>query len=248
MRSDSISDKMGASVRFARYPSSAAADLRAIFDSREKLVRRGDGTQPKSVVPLRPSPRTGWRKTSLILSAALLVLTIAGAGVFYLTAMTDGAKTDTSQPEPPQPSAALVRVPPVAEPDPQPIPDPTPAQPAPAAASVTPLMPATQPKPVERPRSTVTRRAAPEPYRGNPDCIGLGRRDRAQCMRPQVIAADQQMRASYARAVNSGVGSRMLNSYQSQWTRLLRQTDSDPHHVTSVLKRMARDLDEESTR
>lgn len=245
MRSDSISDKMGPSVRFARYPSSAAADLRAIFDSRDKLVRRGDGAQPKSVVPLRPSPRTGWRKTSLILSGVLLALTIGGAGAFYLTATPERAMMEAKQPEPLQP---LVQAPPVTEPDPQPIPDSTPAQPAPVAAAVTRAPPATQAKPVERPRPTATRRATADPYRGNPDCIGLGRRDRAQCMRPQVIAADQQMRASYARAVNSGVGSRMLNSYQRQWTRLLRQTDSDPHHVTSVLKRMARDLDEERAR
>ncbi|MBN8831073.1 MAG: hypothetical protein J0G94_10725 [Sphingomonadales bacterium] len=67
-------------------------------------------------------------------------------------------------------------------------------------------------------------------------------------MHGQLADADQELRHAYARAIGAGVDPGMLRSYRRRWARLLKQAESDPHHVTETLGRMARQLDDERTR
>jgi uncharacterized protein YecT (DUF1311 family) len=51
---------------------------------------------------------------------------------------------------------------------------------------------------------------------------------KAWCMRPQILAADRQLRAAYADAGRAGVSSTDLKHLQGRWTALQRQADTDP--------------------
>jgi hypothetical protein len=79
--------------------------------------------------------------------------------------------------------------------------------------------------------------------RAEQSCDGMSGLDRARCMRPQLLRADEQLRDAYARATRAGVKRSMLKSYRNRWSRLLDQSNSDPAHVTSSLQEMAQQLD-----
>lgn len=247
MRSDSIRTPSGASGSFARRYKSVSTDLEEIFEAREGLVRREVGAEPKCLTSLQPHSRRRWPVLSCVLGASFVLLAFGGAMAFYaandqLPAVQLTLPRAVMEPPPPERQIAV----PV-EPSPVPALAPPSVDLPPVKAS-----PATPPPPraqaVVRPRATTPPQTAVSAYQGNPECIGLDRRERARCMRPRVLAADQLMRGSYAQAVRAGMSSRTLASYQRRWTRVLRQTDSDPHHVTSVLSRMARELDDERFR
>jgi hypothetical protein len=74
-------------------------------------------------------------------------------------------------------------------------------------------------------------------------CGRLGGNALARCMRPQVLAADRQLRSAYRHAVRRGVDRHVLVAYRDDWSSLRRRANSDPRRVTAAYRRMAVRLD-----
>ncbi|PZU08637.1 hypothetical protein [Sphingomonas sp.] len=74
------------------------------------------------------------------------------------------------------------------------------------------------------------------------DCDGTIRMDRARCMHPRIVAADDVLRSAYAGAVRAGVSRRTLSHYRARWARFGRKTLTDPDRVVAEYREMSRDL------
>ncbi|MCJ8156978.1 hypothetical protein [Sphingomonas sp. LaA6.9] len=107
-----------------------------------------------------------------------------------------------------------------------------------------------------RPRSTtdnpkrkstqrLATKSAPKAHRSraSTSCKRMGGMELARCMRPQILAADRQLRNAYNDAVRSGVDRRTLVAYHRQWSKLRRRANSDPRSVTAGYRQMAEQLD-----
>jgi uncharacterized protein len=62
-------------------------------------------------------------------------------------------------------------------------------------------------------------------------------------MRPQILDADQQLRAAYNDAVRAGVERRELVAYRRQWSKLRKRANSDPRSVSEGYREIAQQLD-----
>ncbi|MBU3077336.1 hypothetical protein [Sphingomonas quercus] len=76
------------------------------------------------------------------------------------------------------------------------------------------------------------------------NCEGTIRMERARCMYPEVVAADDLLRDAYADAVRAGVANRTLNRYRHRWERLRGQALTQPDRVARGFRELARDLQE----
>jgi hypothetical protein len=79
-------------------------------------------------------------------------------------------------------------------------------------------------------------------------CGRLARAALARCMRPQVLAADRQLRRAYRHAVRQGVDREVLVAYRDEWSSLRRKANKDPHRVVAAYRRLAGQLDSARTR
>lgn len=79
-------------------------------------------------------------------------------------------------------------------------------------------------------------------------CDGMGGLDLARCMRPQILAADRQLRDAYRDAVRQGVDPRVLAAYERQWSTMRHRAISDPRGVTANYRQMAHELDAQAAR
>ena len=101
---------------------------------------------------------------------------------------------------------------------------------------------------VYHPARAPARRHVTRIARAANDCSDYGRLARARCMRPQVLAADRQLREAYAKAVRAGVDRSMLVAYRNRWNRIRDDAISDPGYVTATFQSMAQRLDAASGR
>ena len=67
--------------------------------------------------------------------------------------------------------------------------------------------------------------------------------DLARCMRPQIVDADLRLRTAYNQAAEAGVKRRKLVVYRREWSKLRKQTNSDPRRVLAGFHEIARELD-----
>lgn len=64
----------------------------------------------------------------------------------------------------------------------------------------------------------------------------------ARCMRPQILAADRQLRDAYDDAVRAGVERQVLVHYRRQWSIMRQRAISDPRSVAAGYRQMAEEL------
>jgi len=79
-------------------------------------------------------------------------------------------------------------------------------------------------------------------------CGAMRRLWLARCMRPQVLAADRELREAYENAVRAGVDRDMLVAYRNRWNRVRGDAVYDPTYVTATFQQMAHRLDAASSR
>jgi len=239
-------------VETGRFDRSVAAELEAIFPSKARFRIRGAAPGLKAVAPVRFGYRRRSSSRPLIVGAAVATLVACAVASVFLVDMPAAEVSKTTVERPAQQKLGPTT----------PLPSPSPLaasatgqvaasvmadSPKPAAA--TPEMPAVErAEPVRSRKAAGARRSAAVSQASNPNCIGLSSSERARCMRPQVLAADQRMRGAYASAIKAGLSPTALAPYQRRWARLLEEANSDPHHVTAALGSMARELGEEQQR
>jgi hypothetical protein len=254
-----IGDVLGTDM--AREPRAAAdnvsRDMESLFRSAGFALANGRPVGSDPVVSMLGRPPAKARRSPLVALAIAGTLVACGAVWLVVTQLptangptaADPSTATAARPMPPQALLAKTSVqapaiiaPPVST-----------ASMQEEAEAPTIRTEAPRPKPVaasSRPRPSAVKRNVARATRSsvNRACVGLNRAERYECMHDQLVDADQQLRGAYARAIRAGVDPEMLLPYRRRWARLLDQADSDPHHVTATLGRMARDLDEERTR
>lgn len=113
------------------------------------------------------------------------------------------------------------------------------------------LRPQTQPqaKPATVIReSAVREREPPAPIlpaprqEGRANCDDLGEAEQAWCLAPAMLAADRELRAAYAAAIDAGVEPSIIADYRRRWSKLRRRSSDEPAFLIGSYGALAEDL------
>jgi hypothetical protein len=145
------------------------------------------------------------------------------------------------RPDAPSPSPAVS---PVAARTPDPIEQVEASPPVVEQARARNKAPADDPKPRATERKTVRSEAVARSERvvAREACDDLPLGERAWCLRPAILAADDRLRDAYASATRAGVDGDTLARYNERWSRLRGRTRRDPEDVLFGYNDLADDL------
>ena len=228
-------------------------DMESIFGAvaGDQPAKRKVGSDPVEALVV-PRPMRA-RKPAVGAPTLLALGALIGGALAWLAFPSSRTPTVPVRRPVPTQWARAVEPPPVIPSAPPPSVEPARAAPVPVRMSVVPAF--ADEAPVARAKRPTVTHAAYHPARDHArsrriaasttsePCADMRGLWRARCMRPQILAADRQLRDAYDGAVRAGVDRRMLVAYRNRWSRLRGDAVSDPSYVAVTFQQMAQSLD-----